>query len=107
MVRYNLVPKKAKGNVVKHDVAFESAATVCRDPKMLSVLDEDHSEKEERWITMGFDSSGALLVVHHTFQNVDESPRLVRVISARRQRSLRLVSTRVETNERRIRFLEG
>jgi uncharacterized DUF497 family protein len=31
---------------------------------------------------MGFDTSGALLVVHHTF--VDESTCLVRVISARK-----------------------
>jgi uncharacterized DUF497 family protein len=33
-----------------------------------------------RW---DFDSGGALLVVHHTFENVDESTCLIRVISAR------------------------
>jgi len=33
---------------------------------------------------MGFDGSGALLVVHHTFQNVDESTCAIRVISARK-----------------------
>jgi uncharacterized DUF497 family protein len=86
MVRYNFEwdAEKAKGNLAEHEVAFESAATVFRDPNALSVLDEDHSEKEDRWITMGFDTSGALLVVHHTFQNVDESTCLVRVISARK-----------------------
>lgn len=86
MVRYNLEwdPEKAKGNLAKHEVAFESAATVFLDPNALSVFDEDHSGEEERWITMGFDGSGALLVVHHTFQNVDESTCAVRVISARK-----------------------
>ncbi len=86
MVRYNFEwdPEKAKGNLAKHEVAFESAATIFRDPNALSVFDEDHSGKDDRWITMGFDSSGALLVVHHTFQNVDESTCLVRVISARK-----------------------
>jgi uncharacterized DUF497 family protein len=85
MVRYNFEwdPEKAKGNLAKHEVAFESAATVFRDPNMLSVFDTDH-DQEERWITMGFDSGGALLVVHHTFQNVDEKTCLVRVISARK-----------------------
>jgi len=48
------------------------------------VYDEDHSGHEDRWITMGFDGSGALLVVHHTFQNVDESTCAIRVISARK-----------------------
>jgi len=86
MVRYNLEwdPEKAKGNLAKHEVAFESAATVFLDPNALSVFDGDHSGEEERWITMGFDGSGALLVVHHTFQNVDESTCAVRVISARK-----------------------
>ena len=86
MVRYNFEwdPEKAKGNLAKHEVAFETAATVFRDPNAVSLFDEDHSEKEERWITMGIDSGGAVLVVHHTFQNVDESSWLVRVISARK-----------------------
>ncbi len=61
MVRYNFEwdPEKAKGNRAKHEVAFENAATEFRDPNALSVLDEDHSEKEERWITMGFDTGGS------------------------------------------------
>ncbi len=86
MVRYNFEwdPEKAKGNLAKHEVSFDSAATVFLDPNALSVFDEDHSGKDERWITMGFDRSGALLVVHHTFQNVDKSTCSVRVISARK-----------------------
>ena len=55
MVRYNFEwdPEKARGNIAKHEVAFDSAATVFRDANALSVFDEDHSGDEERWITMG------------------------------------------------------
>ncbi|HLE69994.1 MAG TPA: BrnT family toxin [Vicinamibacteria bacterium] len=86
MVRYNLEwdPEKAKDNLAKHEVAFESAATVFLDPNAVSIFDEDHSREEERWITMGFDLSGALLAVHHTFRNVDDSTCAVRLISARK-----------------------
>lgn len=64
-MRYNFDwdPEKAKGNLAKHRVAFESAATVFLDANAVSVYDEDHSGHEDRWITMGFDGSGALLVV--------------------------------------------
>jgi hypothetical protein len=86
MVRYNFEwdPAKAKESLAKHGVAFESAATVFRDPNALTVFDEDHSGTEDRWITLGFDSAGVLVVVHHTFQNVDESTCLIRLISARK-----------------------
>ena len=47
------IPAKAASNLRKHRVSFEHAATVFRDPLMLSNPDEDHSEYEERWVTMG------------------------------------------------------
>ena len=42
-VNYNFEwdPKKAQDNRDKHDVAFDEAATVFRDPKALSVFDPD------------------------------------------------------------------
>jgi len=45
--------RKAHANRDKHDVAFDEAATVFRDSKALSIFDPDHSETEDRWITMG------------------------------------------------------
>ena len=61
-----------KSNATKHGVAFERAATVFRDPNALSVFDEEHSDEEERWLTLGIDGNGTLLVVHHTFTNLDK-----------------------------------
>lgn len=54
-----------------------------RDPLALSLYDEEHSETEERWLTLGDDENGALLVVSHTFEELEDEQALVRVISAR------------------------
>ena len=74
---------KAASNRRKHGVEFELGATVFRDPLALSVYDEDHSEQEERWITLGQAENDTLLVVVHTFEELAESEARVRIISAR------------------------
>lgn len=81
-------PAKALRNAREHRVSFERAATVFLDRGAMSVFDVEHSEKEERWITLGLDRAGALLVVCHTFRAGEESGReasaKIRLISARR-----------------------
>lgn len=54
-----------------------------RDPLALSLYDDEHSEAEERWLTLGLDENGVLLVVSHTFEELGDEEALVRVISAR------------------------
>lgn len=73
---------KAKSNVKKHRVHFEQAAEVFLDALQLSIMDIEHSEIEERWVTMGKTKSGKLLVVSHTFQEHKEDAT-IRIISAR------------------------
>ena len=75
---------KARQNLRKHGLAFERAATIFHDPNALSEFDEPHSEQEERWITMGVDSTGTVLVACHTFHEVDNNNATVRLISARK-----------------------
>jgi uncharacterized DUF497 family protein len=77
-------PVKARRNLTKHGIAFERAATVFLDPQALSLPDEEHSQDEERWITMGLDRSGALLVVCHTYREETETSARIRMISARK-----------------------
>ena len=77
-------PRKAAANTVKHGVSFEQAAMVFKDPKQLSLYDMEHSEEEERWFTLGLGSTGALLVVHHTFEQSGADTAIIRVISARK-----------------------
>jgi uncharacterized DUF497 family protein len=77
-------PNKAKLNRRQHGVAFEQAATVFRDPRAVSVFDDAHSVKEDRWITLGIAAGGGLLVVHHTFQEVDAQRVRIRIFSSRK-----------------------
>jgi len=77
-------PAKEEANIRKHKVSFRRAATVFRDPNQLSIYDVEHSEYEDRWITMGIDSGGVLRVVMHTFEQSTRSLREIRIISARK-----------------------
>ena len=77
-------PKKAKGNIRKHKISFERATTIFRDPNLLSIPDEEHSKFEERWVTMGLDETGILMVISHKFESVSEEVSRVRIISARK-----------------------
>ena len=67
MFAFEWDPAKAASNLRKHNVSFKLAATVFQDPFMKSIFDRDHSEFEERWITMGQTRDGDLLVVSHTY----------------------------------------
>lgn len=77
-------PIKAESNARKHSVSFERAATIFRDPNLLSIPDEEHSDFEERWITIGLDEIGSLLVMVHMVSEMDARSARVRIISARR-----------------------
>jgi len=77
-------PTKARENFNKHRVTFSRAAAVFQDPSAISVFDEDHSEMEDRWITLGRDSNGIIVVVCHTFRQSDEVSSFIRIISARK-----------------------
>jgi uncharacterized DUF497 family protein len=74
---------KALANARKHGVTFDQAATVFLDALALTVFDAEHSQQEERWFTLGFDASGALLAVAHTFEATTPTRIRVRLISAR------------------------
>lgn len=62
-------------------MSFEEAETVFSDEHGLLIADPDHSQDEERFILLGLSSALRLLIVCHTYREVDE---LVRVISARK-----------------------
>jgi uncharacterized DUF497 family protein len=84
-LRYSFTwdPGKARENLQNHQMSFERATTVFRDPRALSIYDVNHSQEEDRWITLGLDRVGSLLVVVHTFHQVDTSLCNIRIISAR------------------------
>lgn len=85
-LRYNFEwdPIKAQKNLKKHHVSFERAAQIFLDPIAISIYDTEHSIVEDRWITLGKDNNGVLLVVCHTFKEIDEDQRKIRIINARK-----------------------
>jgi hypothetical protein len=77
-------PVKAQRNLKDHGIVFERAATVFLDPQALSEFDEEHSHDEDRWITLGLDRTGSLLVVCHTHREETAVSARIRLISARK-----------------------
>jgi uncharacterized protein len=69
---------KATTNELKHGVAFSEALTVFADPLALTGYDPDHSDDEDRFITMGQSADGRLLLVSHTDRGEN-----IRIISSR------------------------
>ena len=70
-------PAKAQANLNKHGIHFADAVSALEDDQALTIRDA-YSEDEERWITLGMDALGRLLVVVYTWRG-----EKVRLISAR------------------------
>jgi uncharacterized protein len=85
-INYNFEwdPNKASSNLIKHGVTFDEAATIFKDSKAISIFDPDHSEDEERWLTLGISDKGKLLVVVHTFREEGDDSIIIRIISGRK-----------------------
>lgn len=77
-------PKKARTNLTKHGVSFRLATSVFRDPLMLTIFDGEHSEHEERWVSIGRAGNEQTLVVIHTSVWIEPTEIKVRIISARK-----------------------
>ena len=71
-------PGKARLNARKHGISFADAVASLEDEGALTMRDP-FSDEEERWVTLGLDALGRVLVVVYTWRG--ES---VRLISARK-----------------------
>ena len=69
---------KAKLNLKKHGIGFETATTVFNDPLAYIFDDTWHSTVEQREIIIGHDLSSRILLVCFTERN-----NQIRIISAR------------------------
>jgi uncharacterized DUF497 family protein len=96
-IEFEWDPEKAASNAAKHRVTFQEAMSVFMDPFARTILNPDHSADEERWVTMGEASTGNLLVVVHTWREIDPFRTAVRIISARRPTSRETRQYREET----------
>ncbi len=76
--------RKARTNLAKHKVPFRLATSVFGDPLALTIYDDDHSDDEDRWVTLGRAQNGVVLAVVHTTVDVSATEIHIRIISARR-----------------------
>jgi uncharacterized DUF497 family protein len=77
-IKFDWDASKARQNIRKHRVNFNAASTVFADTLSRTILDPDHSDTEERWVTIGLSNRQRLLVVVHL-----EDEQSIRIISAR------------------------
>ena len=81
-MKFEWNPEKARSNFVKHGVAFDVAERVWDDP--LHVILEDRFEDgEQRWHVIGLVGPVALLLVVHTYPDLEDEDR-IRIIGARK-----------------------
>jgi hypothetical protein len=89
MVSYEWDVVKARANFAKHGVRFADAVSALEDETALTIRDPV-STVEERWITLGMDALGRVLVVVYIWRGED----------------MRLISARVATRRERLRYEE-
>lgn len=68
---------KDKQNQEKHGIPFSDTFAVFEDPGALTIQDDEH--EEERFVTIGMDCFGRVLVVVYTWRADN-----IRIISARK-----------------------
>lgn len=89
-LRFEWDPEKAAGNLAKHGVSFEEAATVFGDPLGRIVDDPRHSSEEPRYVLLGY----------------SERHRLLAVMFTKREEAIRLISVRKATRRERREYEE-
>ncbi len=88
---YEWDPAKARVNLRAHHVSFDEAATVFLDPLAITFSDADHSDEEDREITIGFSKKLRVIFVSH----------------CRRGEPVRIISARRATRKERKQYEEG
>ncbi|MGN6031664.1 MAG: BrnT family toxin [Thermomicrobiales bacterium] len=89
-MRFEWDPEKARTNLIKHRVDFESARYVFHDPFVVTKPDRI-VDGEERWHAIGATPERRLYLIVYTQQETDDDTT-IRIISARK----------ATTRERRI-----
>jgi uncharacterized DUF497 family protein len=78
-INFKWDPAKAEKNLIKHDVSFDEASTIFKDPLALYFDDVEHSQKEKREIVIGRSTTRKRLLTCFMVRTEDT----VNIISAR------------------------
>jgi len=75
---------KAKTNFAKHKVSFDEGRTIFTDSFLITISDDEHSDREERFISIGKSTSQKVLLVVHLEKHIKLNHVLIRIISCRK-----------------------
>ena len=78
-LRFEWDVHKSLSNIDKHGISFEEAVQIFGDYSSITIPDPDHSQNEDREITIGQTSKYRIVVVSHT-----DRFGVIRIISARK-----------------------
>jgi len=70
-------------NMLKHGVSFEEARSVFLDENAVEFFDEDHSDREDRYLMLGMSNKYRHLLVAYTTRKTG-THIVIRLISARK-----------------------
>jgi len=70
-VTYEWDSTKASANLRKHKVSFAEAASVFIDPLAWTFEDPNHSDQENREITIGISSKGRAVLISHCCREIE------------------------------------
>jgi uncharacterized protein len=71
-------PSKQRTNLRKHGIELADAVAVFQDSQAVTV--EDRAHHEQRFVTIGLDAIGRVLIVVYVYRE----PATIRIISARK-----------------------
>lgn len=76
---------KAASNFKKHAIRFSEAIEIWLDSSALEMADPNHSQKEERWVRIGYSTQARVLVVVYVEKIEDERTRIISARKATRK----------------------
>ncbi len=99
--------QKNQTNIRKHGISFKSAARVFFDYDRIELYDDEHSEDETRYDTIGDTSAGNIVMVGQMGQSIGKINEILFVVYTERTKLerngiqievTRLISARLATN---------
>lgn len=83
---------KEKVNITKHGLDFKTAARVFQDENRIEFYDEEHSDEEDRYITIGMVNQIAVIIM---------------LVYTEREDAVRIISARKATRQEKEAYLYG
>ena len=99
--------EKNRKNIEKHGISFKSAARIFFDYDRIEMIDEEHSEDEDRYNTIGDTSAGNLTIIGNLGDPEDSINDILFVVYTEREtvseegesvEVTRLISARLATS---------